>query len=114
MRWAVLIVLAAFCVAGVEVMSDLLVMVGVPEGCRMESERLRAAGSMSGMVGKVSGMGGASTVWGPIAASFEMLSLHEGWKYISEDANPVRGRVCVGYSYGLHDRYSNNPTKCGR
>jgi len=50
MRWAVLIVLAAFCVAGVEVTSDLLVMVGVPEGCRMESERLRAAGSMSGMV----------------------------------------------------------------
>lgn len=62
MRWAVLIVFAAFCVAGVEVTSDLVAMVGVPEGCKMGSERLRAAGSMSGMVSKVSEMGSASTI----------------------------------------------------
>lgn len=62
MRWAVLIVFAGFCVAGAEVTSDLLGMMGVPEGCRMESERLRAAGSMSGMVSKMGGMGGASTI----------------------------------------------------
>lgn len=62
MRWAVLIVFAAFCVDGVEITSDLVAMVGVPEGGKMGSERLRAAGSMSGMVSKVGGLGSASTI----------------------------------------------------
>ena len=55
-------VFAAFCVAGVEIARDLLVTVGVPEGGKMESERLRAAGSMSGMMSKVGKMGAASTL----------------------------------------------------
>lgn len=65
MRWAVLITFAGFCAAGAEVTSDLLVRVGVLEGCKMESERLRAAGSMSGMVSEgefASMMRGASTI----------------------------------------------------
>lgn len=52
MRWAVFIVFAGFGGAGAEVARDLVAIIGVPEGCKMESWRLRAAGSMSGMVGE--------------------------------------------------------------
>jgi hypothetical protein len=92
----VLIVFAGFCAVGAEVTSDLLGMMGVPEGCRMESERLRAAGSMSGMVSKVSGMGGASTIRALSQLHLRCSVSRNDGVNISAKANPVQDRVTVG------------------